>query len=258
MEKVLKTLLVIAFLLIFSGTVFSTTGKVKTDDLNLRDKASTNSNVIGKLSRGQKVNIINNTENWYEINSDNQSGFVSSQYIEKDKDTSSEEIGNKSTETLSNTNNILGSKKIDTDTKVYSLPLLNSINLDDLKKGNEVKVISKAGNWLYIQTDKLSGWINSNTISNEQSEEKNTTEMVDENTTTSSNIIDSTTDETKTIYYCNVDSVNVRRKASTTSDAITSVSLNDVVEVIDIEGDWYKVKVEGNEGYILSKYLSKK
>lgn len=53
----------------------------------------------------------------------------------------------------------------------------------------------------------------------------------------------------------NTNTVRVRENASTSSEIITNVYKNDEVEIIEKEGDWYKVKVEGKTGYVKSDFL---
>lgn len=50
--------------------------------------------------------------------------------------------------------------------------------------------------------------------------------------------------------------VRVREKASTSSEILTNVYNGDSVEIIDTEGDWYKVKVDGKTGYIKSEFIT--
>ena len=50
--------------------------------------------------------------------------------------------------------------------------------------------------------------------------------------------------------------VRIREKASVESEIITNVYNSDIVEVIEKNGDWYKVKYEGKTGYINKNYIS--
>lgn len=53
----------------------------------------------------------------------------------------------------------------------------------------------------------------------------------------------------------NSDDVNLRAEPSTDSEIITKVSKPLAVEIIEQSGDWYKVRTDGQEGYIHSDYL---
>ena len=45
------------------------------------------------------------------------------------------------------------------DVTIKILPLINSNNLGNVKSGEEITVITKANNWMFIQTDDIAGWI---------------------------------------------------------------------------------------------------
>ena len=49
--------------------------------------------------------------------------------------------------------------------------------------------------------------------------------------------------------------VNLRKEPSTDSKKIMYVTQDDVVEVLEKVGDWYKIKFEGKTGYVFSTYL---
>ena len=50
--------------------------------------------------------------------------------------------------------------------------------------------------------------------------------------------------------------VYVRKSATTDSNILTYVTKDDKVEVIEKDGDWYKIKYNGTTGYIYSKYIN--
>ena len=49
--------------------------------------------------------------------------------------------------------------------------------------------------------------------------------------------------------------VNVREKPTTESNRIMFVTEDDVVEVLEKDGDWYKIKFKNTVGYVFSKYI---
>lgn len=62
--------------------------------------------------------------------------------------------------------------------------------------------------------------------------------------------------ETVIYYYVRGDGVRLREKASVNSDIITQLDRSTKVEFIDREGDWIKVKYDGETGYIRNDLLS--
>ena len=56
----------------------------------------------------------------------------------------------------------------------------------------------------------------------------------------------------------NTETVKMRSKASTESSVVTLLSMDDKVEIIEKEDDWYKVKYDEKTGYIFAKYITSK
>lgn len=49
--------------------------------------------------------------------------------------------------------------------------------------------------------------------------------------------------------------VNLRKEPSTSSKKIMYVTQDDIVEVLEKDGEWYKIKFKGKTGYVFGKYL---
>ena len=170
---------------------------------------------------------------------------------------------NKTTETTSATNTAITTTTTETKTtssfkaklldkaKVYVLPLVNTTKLGEIEKDKEVTVISKAGNWCYIQTETISGWIFTarvekvdTPVENKTPEENKPEEKKEEENTSNKKMY-------VAFEYC-----NVRESATTDSAKVTSAEHNTEVEILGKEGEWYKVNVNGKTGYIREDQLS--
>lgn len=57
------------------------TGIVTVDILNIRSGRSTDTNIVGKLSLGSKVEILSEKEGWYEINFESKTAYIFGEYI---------------------------------------------------------------------------------------------------------------------------------------------------------------------------------
>lgn len=66
-----------------SSNSYGEYGIVTASILNVREKATTNSKIIGQLKKGQRVRIYKSYGAWYEIYFGNHGGFVSVKYIKK-------------------------------------------------------------------------------------------------------------------------------------------------------------------------------
>lgn len=152
--------------------------------------------------------------------------------------------------------------QINKDSSGYILPLINSNVIEELKKGDIVTVISKTNNWIYIETKQSNAWVRVECISETDKTLEDITNIAEDNNT-NINIEETVSEEnnldveiTEKTMYVNTSSIYVRKGPGTDYDIIDSLILNSGVTVVAENGDWYKVKVEGETGYIAKRLLS--
>ena len=296
MKKIATTIIMIIIMTMIATVAWAATGTVNTQDLNMREGASTSKNVIKQLAKGTEVNILSEEGEWYQISVNNITGYVNKKYIDKKEETVIEGPNKGTVNT--NPDMINDVSKIKETTTVYVLPLLNSTKIATIDQNTIIDIISEAGNWCYIQNDDVSGWVMAskitgkkkntgdtsaeitnvvnNTVSNNNVENEvnvveqvndittpNQTEnnIVNEVNTTVSNTVDKKTSESNTSYpvqmYVNVEAVYVRESATKDSKAVTSIGKGTPVRVTGESGDWYKVEVSDGKGYVMKQFLSK-
>ena len=314
MKKVISTIVIILSILLFSSYVLGATGKIMADTLNIRESASQSSKVIARIAKDQKVEILEDNGEWLKVKYKDYTGYVSSKFVSKDEvntevpaetveekkeestenaqpventEPKKEETTKVVSENKSNKNGYISNReaKLQENVKVYSLPTLSSYSIGDLNNGTSLVVINSAGQWAYIQTDTLSGWIKlsatdvkagvtttENTETTQQPAESKPEENSKENVVAEpeeSKPVEPVKEETpaeatasngsfpKTMYT-NKDSVIIRYKPDKGSEILNSFSKNTKVNVTAKEGDWYKVTVRGDTGYIYYTLLSDK
>jgi mannosyl-glycoprotein endo-beta-N-acetylglucosamidase domain protein, possible enterotoxin len=296
MKKIATTIIMIIIMTMIATVAWAATGTVNTQDLNMREGASTSKNVIKQLAKGTEVNILSEEGEWYQISVNNITGYVNKKYINKKEETVTEDPNKGTVNT--NPDMINDVSKIKETTTVYVLPLLNSTKIATIDQNTIIDIISEAGNWCYIQNDDVSGWVMAskitgkkkntgdtsaeitnvvnNTVSNNDvKNEVNVVEQVNDITTpnqtennivnevntTASNTVDKKTSESNTSYpvkmYVNVEAVYVRESATKDSKAVTSIGKGTPVRVTGESGDWYKVEVSDGKGYVMKQFLSK-
>lgn len=296
MKKIATTIIMIIIMTMIATVAWAATGTVNTQDLNMREGASTSKNVIKQLAKGTEVNILSEEGEWYQISVNNITGYVNKKYIDKKEETVTEDPNKGTVNT--NPDMINDVSKIKETTTVYVLPLLNSTKIATIDQNTIIDIISEAGNWCYIQNDDVSGWVMAskitgkkkntgdtsaeitnvvnNTVSNNDVENEvnvveqvndittpNQTEnnIVNEVNTTVSNTVDKKNSESNTSYpvqmYVNVEAVYVRESATKDSKAVTSIGKGTPVRVTGESGDWYKVEVSDGKGYVMKQFLSK-
>ena len=303
---ILMTIIALASLLFINISFAANTGKVLVETAKLREQANTDSKVLELASQGEEVEILNEEDQWYKVKYKQVIGYIRKDLIElenkeaastknKNEQTKENETQNTTENTVENTtenvqtedNKIVENKTTDTnkaeneeeivknkkykiteDVKIKVIPLISSIELDNVKKDEEVEVVEILNDWVKIKTsNEQEGWIRKEkltTIKEEITNTENTTEIKADSSKveTSSNETQTSTDTnteqtntTKTMYV-NSQSVNLRQKADKTSQVIKSLTLNTKVTVLSSTNGWAYVDVNGTKGYIAENLLT--
>lgn len=212
MKKTTISSIIIAIsMIVFTTKVQAATGKVTTETLNLRSKASTDSSVVKLLNMDDELEILSEEGNWYKVKIGDNEGYVSKDYVKLGK-TSTETNNTTPTDNANNNKNNSGSNttggstestntkpdtsntvtpnstlKLEKDVTIKILPLINANNLGTAKAGDEVTVITIANNWIFIETSEIAGWIvkDSSVGQVTNSDDKNTGSNTDNNSDTS-------------------------------------------------------------------------
>lgn len=298
--KKLKNICLLCFIfniILLNYNVFAQTGTVTGKNVRLRESATTESKVLSTMSKNEKVEIIGEEENWYNVKYKDKNGYVSKDYVKVEEvtDTTSEKVEeNKQEETIKdnsveveNSNSLdeqtiaLGTEyTLQRDTKLRIKPNFSSVILKNLNNGDKIIVNNQIGNWIKISVENENGWILKNSIKiieeteeqenikTEEEEEKLEEQSQIENTT--ENELPENKDEEEKVDtqpeattpsitkgYVNAETVNVRTGPSTDSKRLGFLDLNDEVEVISEEGEWYKINTkEYGECYIAKRLIS--
>ena len=248
MKRYIYIIFILAIILItIGGYSMAKTGSIKNSDyLNLRQEPSTSSNILAKMPKDATFEILSEDGDWYKIQYNDYTGYVSKQYVKVN-----ETIANNNISPKANSKGI-----ININSDVYVLPLINSSKIGNINSNTEVLVVSITGKWAYVQNDNISGWVFTNNINGTNNEAQDNNIEQNQN-----NQADSNTEETSKNYpqtmYVNVEAVYVRAEPTTESNAVASVGINTPVTVKGEEGDWYKVEVSDGSGYMMKKFLSK-
>lgn len=268
--KYMMLILVVALMIVFTNKVEASTGTVTTETLNLRSEASTNSSVIELLNANEKLDIISEDGNWYKVEHNGKEGYVSKEYVELNSEDTTNKPEQSENTNLSNVTNqsanieVNTAIKLEKDTVIKILPLINSNNLGNVKAGEEITVIAKANNWIFVQTADIAGWIiNVNeTIKDTDTEKATNIEDEDKKEPEQTGNDKKEDKQNETNYeqsvtkYVNASSVYLRREPSTDSTIVTTLIKNTDVKVTGEVEDWYKVKFNDYSGYIHKELLS--
>lgn len=282
MKKINITKYVIAsiimlLLIVLSNKVQAQTATVTADTLNLRSEASTDSSIVKLLNQGEELDVISDEGDWLRVSSDGTEGYVSKDYVQVNEETQTttpETPTETPTQTPTTENpsetgtgTTVVTSKVNQDTQIRILPLINSNVLENISSGATVTIITSTNKWTFVETDTISGWIlnsalEENTTSTSDNQTTENTDNGNTDDTNSSENNDTTNQSSDTMYdtavtkYINGSSVYIRNEPSTDASIVISLIRNTDVTVTGENGDWYKVKYGDFEGYIFKELLS--
>ena len=268
--------IIMLLLIVLSNKVQAQTATVTADTLNLRSEASTDSSIVKLLNQGEELDVISDEGDWLRVSSDGTEGYVSKDYVQVNEETvnttpetpTETPTQTPTTENPSETGTItVVTSKVNQDTQIRILPLINSNVLENISSGATVTIITSTNKWIFVETDTISGWIlnsalEENTTSTSDNQTTENTDNGNTDDTNSSENNDTTNQSSDTMYdtavtkYINGSSVYIRNEPSTDASIVISLIRNTDVTVTGENGDWYKVKYGDFEGYIFKELLS--
>ena len=211
-NKIIATVVVIMMVL-FNSMAFAveiTNGTVNTETLRLRKEASTDSIVLELLSKDDKVEILEEKDEWYKVKFKDYTGYVSKEFISKNGEVKTNQATgnevkekeenntqkNENTEGKTDSNQTTSSQNTSSQTssaqtatdvkgknvltmaevKLYVLPLVNSKVVANLESKTSVEIINIAGGWAYVSANEVNGWIRLDKLSTSNSNSASNTE----------------------------------------------------------------------------------
>lgn len=263
-KKTIKNILMMAImgftLMFFTNISFATnTGKVNVETANLRETADEESRILVQLSINDDVEILGESGNWYQVKSNNVTGYVrkdlltveDSQKEQKTEETNTVQKEQTTTETNTEENqesqDQSASRIVKEDSKLKIVPTINATDIIEVKKDEEVTVIEEINGWVCIEKETAKGWIRADKLMTK--EEKEAQEQAAKEAEKQAQTVQ------KTMYIAET-RVNLRKEPNQESESLAKLTLNTQVDVYSEENGWSRVKVNGTEGYILSSLLS--
>ena len=263
-KKTIKNILMMAImgftLMFFTNISFATnTGKVNVETANLRETADEESRILVQLSINDDVEILGESGNWYQVKSNNVTGYVrkdlltveDSQKEQKTEETNTVQKEQTTTETNTEENqesqDQSASRIVKEDSKLKIVPTINATDIIEVKKDEEVTVIEEINGWVCIEKETAKGWIRADKLMTK--EEKEAQVQAAKEAEKQAQTVQ------KTMYIAET-RVNLRKEPNQESESLAKLTLNTQVDVYSEENGWSRVKVNGTEGYILSSLLS--
>ena len=223
--------------------------KVKTTDVvNVRSSDSVEADRLGKTSKGQVLELVEEKVNgWSKIIFEGKEGYIKTEFLvaeETEMQLSTEVPENAKTESVPEIDNSIKKEGKLTDTvNVRKTPSTDADIVGILTKGTEIEVLEQMNNgWTKISHANGPAYVKSDfiTIIGELQEE-------DKEETTATVV----TQKAKL-----TDTVNVRNNSSTSADIIGILNKGSEIEVIEqMSNGWTKIKHPNGTAYVKSDFV---
>lgn len=271
--KKLKIIISFFVILAFSNIAFAETGIVNTPAARMREKASKDSKILTKVYEDEKVEIIEEDDEWYKVNANGQTGYISKSLIKVvDKtDSSNNTVSNNTTDDntikTDNTtqNEVIDENKVEEpvenstsktiikdDVVARVLPNFSSNEIVLLVKGTEIEVIRDVNKWTEILYSNQRLWIPKNKIeyTNNDIVPNEENPQVTENNTVSTNELTNTV--TNEVTENNTASNNTVENNNTSNNTVDSNLTSETRKkgVINVETANIREKAEKNSKII--------
>ena len=154
----IKTILVMAIIGIISFVFFNksfaaNTAKVTVDTANIRKSADADSALVEQANKGQEVEILEKTGDWYKIRYNGIEGYLRKDLLDVAEETATEETATENTEVVDKEETQNTDKKPETATeskeksvgesKVYTCKENVKLKIMPLINGNDIKEINQ-------------------------------------------------------------------------------------------------------------------
>ena len=245
-----------------SGSTTTTqSGTIKVNGgLNVRSGAGTNYSVIGSLSNGAKVEIVETSGSWYKIKYGSGYGYVSKDYVtvSSSNNSGSTDSGNSNNGNNSSTTTQSGTIKVNGGLNVRSGAGTSYSVIGSLSNGAKVEIVETSGSWYKIKYGSGYGYVSKDYVTVSSNNNSGNTDNGNSNNGSSSNSNNgsssSTTTQSGTVKANG--GLNVRSGAGTSYSSIGLLSNGAQVEIVETSGTWYKIKYGSGYGYVSKDYVT--
>ena len=241
---------VISFSFVLNAAVFAqTTGTVNANNVNVRVAPDLDCDVYTQMFTGQQVEILGEREEFYRISfHDNEDLYIYKDFIDLDIETPGERIITPETPLSAKLTGVITGDIVN----VRKYPTTDHEVLSKAFSGDEFTVTSQCGDWYGIDFNGEDAFVYKDYLRGDNLESAKTVEIdIPEYMPSYGE------DETYETYAIVTSSTGLRlRSQPTTESAILTVfNFGMTMDVLEKQGDWTKVSLDGVIGYVASEYV---
>lgn len=229
-KRFMVAFMICAVVSVFTG-IYSfaadTAGTVTGSVVNVRSGPGTSYSIITQVARGTTVTVISQESGWYKIGVNGKEGYMIADYLSVNSGQASGSTAEKTQGTV--TGSVVN---------VRTGPGTSYGIISQVKKGASITITATLNGWYKIDINGKEGYISSDYVSTSPSGQNGST----------------ATENRKGIVTGSV--VNVRTGAGTSYSIITTVAKGASLTITGQENEWYRISINGTQGYISSYYVS--
>ena len=220
-QAALAAMMCMAMAVPFGAGAENETRVITAGTLNLRAEASTESEILGKYGWGTEVEVLGFDGSWAFVQVGGQKGYMYTQYLGAEGATSY-------------------TRYVNTNTRGLNLRKTpNGDILGSYPRGTAVTVLSTEDGWSKVKIGEQTGYMASLWLSSSKPASGSASSI-------GSAIVNNPTD-TQVLF--------LRSAPSTESNALGYYRNGKSVTLLEKLDGWYKVKVDGQTGYMMAKFL---
>ncbi len=218
------------------------TGTVTASILNVRDKPNLQGRIVGKLKQHAKITILNERENWLEIQFGNSSAWIHRDFVAGISNNGSGQTPTQPTTPPESPKSGKAGIVTASSLNVRDSGSLSGRIVGSLKQGNKVTIEEEVNNWSRITlSNGTKGWVASWYLE---------VQLASPSPSDKPNSGQSTV---KILY----NGTNIRSGPATSHSVAARANEGDSFTMVAKEGDWYKINLPGNKvGYVAGWIVS--
>lgn len=228
--KHLITLTALSSSLLVSTVFAANTAVVTADGVNVRDEASTSSNIVYSLNNGDKFDITGINNGFFSLKNNDSTYFISSDFTK-----------------VSSADGVVTADGV----FVRKAPTASAATSGMLSVDTPVKVVGQSGNWYQIEKDGALGFISKDYVTGAYISLVGDPIASLPSAESVANILATTTE------YIRINAnggLNLRATASESGDKICVIPNGTTLEVLGTSADFTKVSYNGNTGYVKTSF----
>lgn len=203
---------------------------VQASILNVRSGPNTSHAILGKLSKGDRIEVLEIKQGWYKLSFEGKEGWVASDFVDQSPPPDSSEAAPKPAEAPTK-------KMVQVSTPVLNVRSSSSLDADiigKLRLGDTIEVLEQKTDWFKVSTTEGEGWI-ANWLVKEVNQQLSNQPKI--------TILNQGT--------------NLRKGPGTTFSIVSRANQGETYDVIATEGEWFQILLtDGTKAYVAGWIVS--